>query len=534
MLPTIAPMIVVGLTGSIGMGKSTVASHFQRLGFSVYDSDAAVHQLYSRGGAAVEGVERLFPEAVVSGRVDRRVLASLVSNPNGGQLVLQQLEALIHPLVAAEQKRFREEAEARGEWLVVEDVPLLYESQGDKKNGVEYGSVVVCSCDLEEQTRRCLERPGMTLAKLDTIRSRQLPDEEKRRRADFVIDTNHPFSTTPARAQVAAIIDSLRTSSEEAEGAWESWRDRDCLMSLPPEGASNQKSSLPERELSGRRRTRLQPQKPAPTVVTLDIDDTLCETFPPIHLANEWLLGAMRSYLAGLTSEREEEEEEGNDGMQASLRSIMGEVKLREPGLAHDLTALRHTAIQEWFQARGLSLSDAAAGASSLMPLFIKERSRLAPHLYSDTLPALQALKDRGMVIGALTNGNADVFLDPVLAPYFDFAVSAVDAGASKPSIAPFLAAARAAGDVPPSRFVHVGDDLSTDVAGALGAGMRAVYLNRTAMVQTDDVAAHGTSQPRQDNEDEGGGTQQPRADATIASLCELGLLVDTWCSGVA
>lgn len=179
-------MFVLGLTGSIGMGKSTVAAMFARLGVPVHDADAAVHRLYGPGGAAVEAVRRLVPEAVVgegrTARVDRGKLGQAVL---GDRAKLAALEAAVHPLVGAERDRFLRHMCRRGESLVVMDVPLLYETGGER--GVD--AVAVVSAPAFLQARRVLARPGMTEEKLARIRARQTPDAVKRRRADHVVPT---------------------------------------------------------------------------------------------------------------------------------------------------------------------------------------------------------------------------------------------------------------------------------------------------------------------------------------------------------
>ena len=192
-------MIVVGLTGSIGMGKSTTAGLFAEQGIAVNDADAVVHDLYR--GEAVEPIGRLFPDAVKAGRVDRAILAeNLAKNP----AKFKELEAVVHPLVRKREERFLDEQRAAGADMVVLDIPLLFETAGADRVDV----VVVVSCDADIQRRRVLERPGMTPEKFEMILSRQTPDAEKRRRADFVIDTGHGIEA--ARRQVADIVADLR------------------------------------------------------------------------------------------------------------------------------------------------------------------------------------------------------------------------------------------------------------------------------------------------------------------------------------
>jgi dephospho-CoA kinase len=193
-------MFILGLTGSLGMGKSTTAGFFAEAGVPVHDADAVVHRLYER--EAVAAIEAAFPGTTVAGKVDRaRLAARVVDNP----AALRQLEAIVHPLVSAAKERFLGEARALGAKVVVLDIPLLFETGGDQK----VDAVVVVSAPTEVQRQRVLERPGMTADKLDALLARQTPDNEKRRRADFVVDTSHGFDA--ARAQVREILRAVAT-----------------------------------------------------------------------------------------------------------------------------------------------------------------------------------------------------------------------------------------------------------------------------------------------------------------------------------
>jgi dephospho-CoA kinase len=194
-------MIVIGLTGSIGMGKSTVASMFAEEGAPCFDSDAAVHALYARGGAAVAPVEAAFPGVSHDGAVDRTALSARVV---GNADAIKRLESIVHPLVRQAQAEFlRTNAEAGAPYVVL-DIPLLFESGGVSL----VDRVVVVSAPAEIQRMRVLARPGMTKEKFAAILARQMPDDEKRARADFVIDTSGSFDAT--RAQVRAVLDALR------------------------------------------------------------------------------------------------------------------------------------------------------------------------------------------------------------------------------------------------------------------------------------------------------------------------------------
>jgi dephospho-CoA kinase len=192
---------LIGLTGSIGMGKTETAKLFAKLGIPVYDSDAAVHRLYERGGAAVEKIAAAFPGSVREGRVDREALSRQLRANEAG---FKMLEAIVHPLVAAEQRKFMEQAEKDGAEIVVQDIPLLFETGGHAR----MDAVVVVSAPKHIQRERVLERPGMTEEKLDQILSRQMPDEEKRAKAHYIVETDKGIDH--AFEQVKKIVEELR------------------------------------------------------------------------------------------------------------------------------------------------------------------------------------------------------------------------------------------------------------------------------------------------------------------------------------
>ena len=194
-------MILIGLTGSIGMGKSTTAAMFRDLGVPVYDADAAVHSLYDTGGAAVAAVGEAFPGVVRDGKVDREALREAVL---GKPEELKRLNAIVHPLVGRDRVGFFAEAEAAGADLVVLDIPLLFETGGH----ANVDAIVVASAPADMQRERVLARPGMTPDRLDAILAQQLADAEKRARAHFVVDTSRGLE--PAREQVAKIVAVMR------------------------------------------------------------------------------------------------------------------------------------------------------------------------------------------------------------------------------------------------------------------------------------------------------------------------------------
>ena len=190
-------MILLGLTGSIGMGKSTTTSMFADLGAVVWNADDAVHRLYAPGGAAVGPVGEAFPGVVVDGAVDRTRLAEALGKDD---TAFRHLEAIVHPLVAQGRAAELEAARTAGVKLAVLDIPLLFETGGDRA----VDAVVVVTADPAIQADRVLARPGMTRERFDAILARQMPDAEKRARADFVIDTGRGLEA--ARAEVEAIV----------------------------------------------------------------------------------------------------------------------------------------------------------------------------------------------------------------------------------------------------------------------------------------------------------------------------------------
>ena len=187
----------LGLTGSIGMGKSTTAQMFAELGIPVWDADAAVHKLYSTGGAAVSAIQELYPEAIENGEVSRPELKSLIlSNEN----VLRELERIVHPLVAADRQNFIETSDTD---IVLLDIPLLFETNGDK----HMDAIACVNIEPETQRERVLQRDSMTEEQFEQILSKQLPNDVKCSQSDFVIQTDN---LDHAKEQVAHIIELIR------------------------------------------------------------------------------------------------------------------------------------------------------------------------------------------------------------------------------------------------------------------------------------------------------------------------------------
>ncbi len=201
-------MIVLGLTGSIGMGKSTAAEDFRALGVSVHDADAAVHDLLGRGGAASEAVAAAFPGAAGGGAVDRKALGDAVfANPQE----LEKLEKILHPLVRRREEDFLKDSFAGGAALAVLDIPLLFETGGEARTD----AVAVVTASAEDQRRRVLQRPDMNEEKFRAILAHQMPDEEKRRRADFIIHTGKGRA-----ASLLAIGNIVKVAGALPAGKW--------------------------------------------------------------------------------------------------------------------------------------------------------------------------------------------------------------------------------------------------------------------------------------------------------------------------
>lgn len=202
----------VGLTGSIGMGKSTLSNQFMKLGFPLFDADREVHRLYSPDGAAVPAIEKHFPEVIVGGAVDRAKLSSVIMRDPTS---LSVVEKIVHPLVSAERVMFYENACDAGKLLVVYDIPLLFENIS--KHTVDY--IVVATANPEIQRQRVLQRPGMTDEKFHSILQKQVPDEEKRKNADFLVHTDYE-GFSEAKCQLANHIQSIIEQNPELWDAW--------------------------------------------------------------------------------------------------------------------------------------------------------------------------------------------------------------------------------------------------------------------------------------------------------------------------
>jgi len=202
-------MLKLGLTGSIGMGKTETAKMFRALGVPVFDADAAVHALYAPGGKAVELVEAVFPGVTKDGAVDRNLLSKRVLSDRDA---IKRLEKIVHPLVREQEAEFLTAAAADNADIVVLDIPLLFETAGEGR----VDKIVVVSAPTDIQRARVMERPGMTGEKFQSILDKQVPDAEKRTRADFVIMTDQGLDD--ARQQVKRLVDSLRAAMAGSAG----------------------------------------------------------------------------------------------------------------------------------------------------------------------------------------------------------------------------------------------------------------------------------------------------------------------------
>jgi dephospho-CoA kinase len=197
-------MIIVGLTGSIGMGKSTTSAMFKEAGAAVFDADACVHDLYAKGGAAVPILRAVFPDTIIDGAIDR---ARLSKHLQADPLHIKVLESFIHPLVGEARKKAMKQAQRDGKNIMVFDIPLLFETGGDKA----VDKIVVVSASADVQRQRVLSRPGMSEEKFEMILARQTPDAEKRARADYIIETDKGLDF--AKKQVQNIINDLEKAA---------------------------------------------------------------------------------------------------------------------------------------------------------------------------------------------------------------------------------------------------------------------------------------------------------------------------------
>lgn len=436
----------LGLTGSIGMGKSSVASHFARLGFPVFDADATVHKLYSKGGAAVNEINKIFPDAVIEGIVNRTILSNICLNTPDA---LKTLEGIVHPLVASERQIFYENANNQGHLCVIYDIPLLLEKPDSQK--VDY--VLVVTADAEIQKKRVLSRPNMSPEKFLSILSKQMPDHEKREKADFIIRTDYR-GYAPAKAQIARILETL---IEAHPNIWTAWKSRGVASSIASTNVSKDEivSDLFD-------------------IVVFDLDDTLAPVGDVLMKAASAMMTFMEQKMP-LTAAV----------AKASLRDTMIAISKENMLITHDLTEVRREALIVLSEDKG----DEAMHVDEAIDVFIKVRSNVTAYLYDDVKDCLEWLTNNNVRIGVLTNGNADLSCCSVLSKYISFSIGAGDVGAKKPSPVPFVAVAHRAG-VPCNRILFVGDNHNHDVIGAKNVGMKTVYLNRNNDNSLENIEA--------------------------------------------
>lgn len=425
----------LGLTGSIGMGKSAVASQFIRMGFPVFDADATVHKLYSKGGAAVSEIEKIFPDAIVESTVNRTILASKCLNSPES---LKQLEDIVHPLVASERQTFYENARNKGHLFVVYDIPLLLEKPNSQK--VDY--ILVVTADPETQKKRVLNRPNMTIEKFQSILSKQMPDNEKRKKADFLIQTDFK-GYAPAKAQIARIIETL---IEAHPNIWSAWKSRGPSATISVQISTNDEivSKLFD-------------------IVIFDLDDTLAPVGDVLMKAAAAMMAFMEEKMPLTAADAK-----------TRLKDTMVGISKDNMLISHDLTEVRREALITLSADKG----DEGKYVDQAIDVFIKVRSNVTAYLYDDVRECLDWLASSNVRVGVLTNGNADLSCCSVLSKHIDFCIGAGDVGAKKPSPVPFVAAAQVAG-VPCNRILFVGDNHHHDVIGAKNVGMKTVYLNR-------------------------------------------------------
>ena len=486
--------VQVGLTGSIGMGKSAVARHFQSLGFPVFDADAAVHELYRAGGKAVPLIATAFPEAIVDGAVSRPALSKLVLQDAEA---LKKLEGIVHPLVRAERMEFFDQATQRGAFMVLYDIPLLFENPAAQS--VDYA--IVASADADTQRQRVLARPQMTPEKLASILAKQMPDADKRARGDFVVLTDLVAdSYAPARHQIAKAIEAIVLKES---GRWSNWVSSSSVQEKSESSSSTSSSSSSSADKI----------RSAFDLVLFDLDDTLVPVLPPLQAAAATLVAHMESNMPEALALAVRESQATPDAATApvttsaaltkALSRRMHAIAGHTPSLAHDLSEIRRLALTELIlEATPAAAADPTKGVTPTarlneeyrrritegMSAFLETRSLVEAFLYSDAQPCLRFFRDLGLRMGVVTNGNANLTkfsLDGT--PCFDEALclTSGDTGALKPSIVPFLAALQRSG-VAPNRVLFVGDQLDKDVRGANLCGMCSLWLDRAGQGRAD------------------------------------------------
>lgn len=346
----------------------------------------------------------------------------------------------MHPLVSAERVMFYENASNAGKLLVVYDIPLLFENIDRHK--VDY--IVVATANPEIQRRRVLERPGMTEDKFYSILQKQVPDEEKRKNADFLIHTDYE-GFSEAKNQLANHIEAIIAKNPDLWDSWKNGKSDATPKELP--------AGLDELEISVRC---------AIDMVVFDLDDTLVPVLTQLNSATTAMLNFLQEKMpqtAAVVNEK--------------LRHTMKSIMLEFPLIAHDLVEVRRRALLRL--ATPFNEQEYVDGA---IEVFFRVRSDVSKNFYTDTVECLEWLHSIGIKLGVFTNGSADLHSCEILSKYLSFVFTAADVGLPKPSPVGFIACSQV-GNVPPNRILFVGDSYECDVLGANNAGMISGLLLR-------------------------------------------------------
>lgn len=458
--------IQIGLTGSIGMGKSTVSRQLIRLGFPVFDADQEVHKLYSKNGDAVDSIRAMFPHVIDDDAVNRsKLMSHIVQYPSS----LREIEKIVHPLVIRNRRSFFEKSNSEGCFLVVYDIPLLFENRA----AYEVDYIIVVTADEETQRRRVLSRPGMTVEKFESILSKQVPDRVKREEADFIIHT-HYEGYCEGRAQLAQILESI---IEDHPERWLAWKRRSGASALPIVPVAP---------------TAVHPVREQYDVFLFDLDDTLVPMMPQISRA----LHSLQQFASTAMPSTAQD-------MAVRLREEMDAVRSEAPLIAHDFTELRHRALHRLASQHGEE-----AAVAEAVQVFLAHRSHVWPRLYPDVLPCFAWLRSIGVKIGIVTNGSADLIehnSESDFSTSLSLYLQASDVGCAKPSPVPYLVSSQLL-NVPAARILFVGDSYDADVLGARAAGVKAALLVRNDLKHN---AAEAEDLKR----------RYPEADLVIANL---------------
>lgn len=427
----------------------------------------------------MEPLAQEFPDAVDnSGGISRPALSRLIQAAEEPSAILKKIEQIVHPLVGKAKQEWLAWAIPRS-WLIVFDIPLLLEGiRAEPSRKKQFDAIVVVMCHEDVQRRRCLARPGMTESKLNMILQKQMPMNERRAYADFIIDTSldgldETASICAGRAQTSAVIGQLIKRHK--------WPI--CVMPAADNASEIVHPSMISSTASI-------------AVITFDLDDTLYPLHPSITKAADAFLGVLER-RAPLAHARWR-------GDRKLLIDSYNAVKKKYPLLEHDFSQIRRLGTQHFVLESGYQ--DAESIALEALAAFLPERGAVDDHLFDDVLPVLASLRKRGFKLGSITNGNASLKFAPRLRAALDFEINPEDVGASKPDPSPFLAAAHIAGVSDVRSLLHVGDSVDTDVLGAKPLGIQAVLMQRPGLPNTNEQTADKVA----------------LADATIKSLWEL------------